>query len=76
VAVVVAVFNVGILVIGATNPALSYAGGVKEVLIGLALLFAGVVLFVYRRLAQDRGRLTLREKTPATPGTAGGASSA
>jgi hypothetical protein len=74
VAVVVAVFNVGILVIGATNPALSYAGGVKEVLIGLALLLAGVVLFVYRRLAQDRGRLTLREETPVTPGTAGASS--
>jgi hypothetical protein len=26
------------------------------------------VLFAYRRLAQDRGRLTLREETPAVPG--------
>jgi amino acid transporter len=68
VAVVIAVFNAGILVIGATNPALSYAGGFKEVLIGLALLLSGVVLFAYRRLAQDRGRLTLREETPAVPG--------
>jgi amino acid transporter len=68
VAVVVAVFNAGILVIGATNPALSHAGGVKEVLIGLALLLAGVVLYVFRRLAQDRGRLTLREETAAMPG--------
>jgi hypothetical protein len=68
VAVVVAAFNAGILVIGATNPGLSYAGGFTEVLIGLALLLSGVVLLVYRRLVQDCGRLTLREETPATDG--------
>jgi amino acid transporter len=67
VAVVVAVFNAGILIIGATNPGLSYAGGFKEVLIGLGLLLSGVVLFGYRRLAQDRGRLTLREDAPPAP---------
>jgi hypothetical protein len=36
-------------------------GGVNEVLIGLPLLLSGLVLFAYRRLVQDRGRLTLRE---------------
>jgi len=66
IAVVLAAFNAGILVIGATNPGLSYAGGFTEVLIGLALLLTGVVLFVYRRLVQDRGRLVLREEVPAS----------
>ncbi|MFD2093143.1 APC family permease [Blastococcus deserti] len=69
IAVVIAVFNGAILVIGATNPGLSYAGGFTEVLIGLVLLLSGVLLFVYRRVVQDRGPLKLREETPAMPTT-------
>ncbi|PXY18901.1 APC family permease [Prauserella muralis] len=68
VAVVVAVFNLFILVVGALNPELSYVGGFKEVAIGLALLLIGVVLFVYRRKIQDRAPLTWREPAEENPG--------
>ncbi len=67
VAVVIAAFNTFILVVGVSNPGLSHAGGATEVLIGIALLLSGLVLFVYRRVVQDRGRLRLRENTPAVP---------
>lgn len=66
VAAVVAAFDLFILVVGMANPGLSHAGGTKEVLIGVGLLLTGLVLFLYRRLAQDRGPLRLREET--TPG--------
>lgn len=67
IAVLIALFNIFILLIGATNPGLTHAGGVKEVLIGLSLLLTGLVLFVIRRVAQDRGPLKLREETPSLP---------
>jgi amino acid transporter len=67
IAFVVAAFNAVILVVGALNPDLSYAGGFKEVLIGCALLLVGVVLFVYRKLVQDRVPLTWRERPAPTP---------
>jgi hypothetical protein len=50
-----------ILVVGALNPALSYVGGFNEVFIGLALLLVGVLLYVYRKVVQDRVRLSWRE---------------
>lgn len=71
VAVILTAFNATILVVGATNPGLSYAGGLKEVLIGLGLLGVSLLLLGYRQLVQDRGRLTIRElpePTPAAPG--------
>ncbi|MGW4339316.1 APC family permease [Rhodococcus koreensis] len=67
IAVVVASFNLIILVVGALNPGLSYVGSVKEVFLGLALLLIGVVLFVYRKLVQDRVPLTLREPAESRP---------
>ncbi|MFF2027254.1 hypothetical protein ACFVW2_36465, partial [Streptomyces sp. NPDC058171] len=62
-----AAFNLIILVVGALNPGLSYVGSVKEVFLGLALLLIGVVLFVYRKLVQDRVPLTLREPAENPP---------
>ncbi|UOT03268.1 APC family permease [Rhodococcus opacus] len=54
VAAVVGVFNATILIVGVLNPGLSHAGGIKEVLLGVALLSVGVLLFGYRKLIQDR----------------------
>lgn len=54
VAAVVGVFNAAILAVGVSNPGLSHAGGIKEVLLGVALLSIGVLLFGYRKLVQDR----------------------
>ncbi|MVW85782.1 APC family permease [Pseudomonas sp. PB101] len=61
IAFVVAGFNVFILMVGILNPGLSYSGGVKEVLLGIGLLLVGVVLYVYRKLVQDREPLVWRE---------------
>ncbi|MGX9221954.1 APC family permease (plasmid) [Massilia varians] len=61
VAFLVAAFNAFILVMGILNPDLSYAGGVKEVMLGFGMLLIGVVLYVYRKIVQDRGRLSWRE---------------
>jgi amino acid transporter len=70
----VAVFNAVILVTGALNPGLSYVGGFKEVLIGLALLLVGVLLYVYRQVVQDRIPVRWRERgaqaSNAVPSTA------
>lgn len=67
VAAVVAALNTFMLVVGVSNPGLSHAGGWKEVLLGIVLLSVGVLLFVYRRLAQDRSSLTLRDRTIDAP---------
>ncbi|MBF6143092.1 APC family permease [Nocardia farcinica] len=66
IAATVAVFNTAILVIGALNPRLSYAGGPKEVLLGCGLILVGVVLFGYRKLVQDRVPLRWREEPDPT----------
>lgn len=62
VAGVVGVFDAFILCMGALNPELSHAGGSKEVLVGIGILLIGFVLFVVRRVLQDRKPLTLRER--------------
>lgn len=62
VAWLLAIFNVTILAIGATSPSLSAGGSTKDVIIGLGLLSLGIVLFLVRRLLQDKSAITLREQ--------------
>ena len=69
IAAVVATFNIVILTVGALNPGLSYVGSFKEVFLGIGLISVGVVLFVYRRVVQDRSPLRLREPSEAVPGS-------
>lgn len=66
VAVVIGLFNVVVLVIGAANPGLSHAGGARDVAIGVGMLAVGVVLYAIRRLGQDHAPLQLRDTTPNT----------
>lgn len=66
VAAVLTVFNLGILVVGATAPDLSAGGSGSDALIGLGLLSTGVILFAYRQIVQDRGSITWREKDEVT----------
>ena len=61
IAVLLAAFDLLILVVGASNPTLAGYGGTRDVLIGLGLLSIGLILFMYRRLVQDRTSLHLRE---------------
>jgi len=67
IAALLAVIDLGLIVLGAANPQIAGYGGTTEVLIGFGVLAAGLALFVIRRLIQDRGPLRLRERTPATP---------
>lgn len=60
-------FNLFVVFIGLTNPGLAGYGGTKEVIIALSLFLVGPVLFAYRRIAQDRAPLRLREPAPAMP---------
>lgn len=48
------VVNLVMLVVGVTNPGLAGYGGLKETLIGFALLALSMVLLAFRRLVQDR----------------------
>jgi amino acid transporter len=72
VAVGLALVNLVLLVVGATSPTLAGYGGTKDTLIGLGLLSLGLILFLFRRLVQDRGPLRLREPAPAMPDAATG----
>ncbi|MHB1927953.1 MAG: APC family permease [Acidimicrobiales bacterium] len=61
-------FNLVLIVVGALNPGIAGYGGTTDQLIGLAILAASILMFLFRRLVQDRVRLQLREPTPARPG--------
>ncbi len=56
-----------LLVVGAGAPHLNGYGTWTDFAIGVGVLVASVVLFVFRRVVQDHERVHLREHTPATP---------
>jgi amino acid transporter len=64
---VLVAFNVVLIVLGVRYSSIAGYGGVKDALIGTAVLATSLVLFAYRRLVQDRGRLRLRERDDAAP---------
>ena len=68
VAIVLAVANAVFIYVGITDPGLTYAAETKHVLIGLGVLGISILLFFYRRLVQDKARITFREETPTMPG--------
>jgi amino acid transporter len=70
VAVVLAVANAVFIYVGVTDPGLTYAAETKHVLIGLAVLAISILLFFYRRLVQDKAKITLREEAPTMPPSA------
>jgi len=67
VAVILAVFNAALVIVGVMNPTLTGYGGTKETVIGLALLLSSLVFFLYRRIVEDKTGLRLQETTPALP---------
>lgn len=67
IAAFLALYNLALVVIGFLHPADAGYGGTKEQIIAVAILLSAVVLFVYRRLVQDRTSLHLREQTPELP---------
>lgn len=67
IAAVLATANLVFIVIGASSSDLTGYGGTKETWIGVGVLAFSIVLFVYRRVVQDKKPLALREEVPATP---------
>ena len=70
IAIVLAAANTVFIYVGITDPGLTYAAETKHVLIGLAVLGISILLFFYRRLVQDKTKVTFREETPTVPGSA------
>jgi amino acid transporter len=68
IAIVLAAANAVFIYVGITDPGLTYAAETKHVLIGLGVLGISILLFFYRRLVQDKARITFREETPQMPG--------
>jgi amino acid transporter len=67
IAVLLAAINALFIVVGASSPSLTGYGGQKEMWIGVGVLLFSIVLFLFRRLVQDRAKVVLREETPAVP---------
>lgn len=53
-----------LLVVGATSFSLTGYGGAKELAIALGVLSSSILLFLFRRVVQDRGSVELREEAP------------
>jgi amino acid transporter len=70
IAVIICALNALFIVVGASSAGLTGYGGKKELFIGIGVLLFSVVLYVYRRVVQDRARVSLREEVPALPDAA------
>jgi len=67
VAVVIAASNTVFLVVGAASPKLTGYGTWKEFGIGVGILVGSVLLYIFRRVVQDKQPIHLREETPKLP---------
>jgi amino acid transporter len=61
------VFVAFLLVVGAGAPHLNGYGTWTDFAIGIGVLVASVLLFIFRRIVQDKEHVHFREHTPATP---------
>jgi amino acid transporter len=64
---VLVVFNIVLIGFGVTNPALTGYGTWSDMIIGVAVLVGSVILYAYRRIVQDKSRITFREEVPQLP---------
>jgi amino acid transporter len=67
IAVVLMVFNIVLIAFGVTNPTLTGYGTWTDMFIGVGVLVASVLLYFYRRIVQDKSKVTFREEVPAEP---------
>src|ERR671930_2307543 len=72
IAAVLAGVNALFIIVGASNGSLTGYGSTKELWIGIGVLLFSVVLFLFRRVVQDRAPIHLREETPTEPMMAAG----
>jgi amino acid transporter len=61
------VINALFLVVGALAPNLNGYGTWTDFAIGVGILFASLVLFIYRRVVEDKEGVHLREDVPQVP---------
>jgi amino acid transporter len=71
IAAVLAVWNLVLVIFGGFVFAEEYGYGFDKTLVGLSILAISLVLWVVRRVGQDRRPLTLRDPVPAVPEEAG-----
>jgi amino acid transporter len=64
---VLLVVNIVLLVYGITNPTLTGYGTVTDLLIGIGVLVLSVVLYIFRRIVQDKKPVTFREPVSPMP---------
>ncbi len=67
------VIDILMLYFGVTHSSITGYGGTKELLIGVGVLSLSIVLYVYRKVAQDKERLTWRGKPDPTDAAAAAA---
>jgi amino acid transporter len=67
IAAVLVVFNAALVIFGILNPTLTGYGTWTDMGIGVGVLLASVLLFFYRKIVQDKQRVTFREQVPEMP---------
>jgi amino acid transporter len=67
IAAVLVVFNAALVIFGVLNPTLTGYGTWTDMFIGVGVLVASVLLYFYRRIVQDKSKVTFREDVPQMP---------
>ena len=67
IAAVLVVFNAALVIFGILDPTLTGYGTWTDMFIGVGVLAASVLLFFYRRIVQDKQKVTFREQVPEMP---------
>jgi len=64
---VLMIYNIAILAVGSTSPALNGYGTWTDFWIGIGILVASILLFFYRRIVEDKEKIHWKEETPTMP---------
>jgi amino acid transporter len=67
IAAVLVVFNLALVIFGIFNPTLTGYGTWTDMFIGVGVLVASVLLYFYRRIVQDKQKVTFRDVVPKMP---------
>lgn len=68
IAMLLAVCNLAFIIVGNMYPSVSGYGGLKETLIGVGVLLLSIVLYIFRRVVQDKEKIHFRDEPPSLPG--------
>jgi amino acid transporter len=67
IAAILVVFNAALVIFGIFNPTLTGYGTWTDMFIGVGVLVASVLLYFYRRIVQDKAKVTFRDEVPTMP---------